>query len=46
MLQKPIFVYNNWAAYDELSDNVELSETLAMRQLDELDVNYTRLYTG
>jgi hypothetical protein len=36
MLQKPIFVYNNWAAYDELSDNVELSETLAMRQLEEL----------
>ena len=36
MLQKPIAVYINWAAYDELSDHVELTETLAMRQLDEL----------
>ena len=36
MIQHPITVYINWAAYDELSDNVELTETLAMRQLDEL----------
>jgi len=36
MLQHPITVYINWAAYDELSDNVELTEALALRQLDEL----------
>jgi hypothetical protein len=36
MIQHPITVYINWAAYDELSDNVELTEALAMRQLDEL----------
>jgi hypothetical protein len=36
MLTHPICVYINWAAYDELSDNVELTEELAMRQLDEL----------
>ena len=32
----PIWVYNNWSAYDELSDSVPLTETLAMRELDEL----------
>jgi hypothetical protein len=32
----PIFVYNNWSSYDELSDNVPLTEELAMRELDEL----------
>ena len=36
MLEKPITVYDNWAAYDELSDNVELTEGLAMRQFSEL----------
>jgi hypothetical protein len=36
MIQHPITIYINWAAYDELSDNVELTEMLAMRQLDEL----------
>ena len=36
MIQRPISVYINWAAYDELSDNVELTEALAMRQLREL----------
>jgi hypothetical protein len=36
MIEHPISVYINWAAYDELSDNVELTEALAMRQLDEL----------
>jgi hypothetical protein len=35
-LRDPIFVYNNWASYDELSDNVLLTEDLAMRELDEL----------
>ncbi len=36
MLARPIWVYNNWSAYDELSDAVPLSEELALRQLDEL----------
>jgi len=32
----PIFVYNNWSSYDELSDNVLLTEQLAMKELDEI----------
>jgi len=36
MITHPIGVYINWAAYDELSDVVELTEALAMRQLDEV----------
>jgi hypothetical protein len=36
MLQEPVSIYINWAAYDELSDTVELTEELALRQLDEL----------
>lgn len=36
MLKQPVSVYINWAAYDELSDNIELTEAIAMRQLDEL----------
>ena len=36
MIRHPISVYINWAAYDELSDNVELTEEIAMRQLHEL----------
>lgn len=32
----PISVYNNWSSYDELSDNIPLTESLAMRELDEL----------
>jgi hypothetical protein len=35
-LMAPISVYDNWSAYDELSDNVPLTESLAMRELDEL----------
>jgi hypothetical protein len=35
-LSAPISVYNNWSAYDELSDNIPLTEALAMRELDEL----------
>jgi hypothetical protein len=35
-LQVPISVYNNWSSYDELSDNIPLTEKLAMRELDEL----------
>jgi hypothetical protein len=36
MIQKPVSVYINWSAYDELSDNVELTEALALRQLEQL----------
>ena len=36
MLRDPISVYNNWSSYDELSDNVPLTEDLAMRELDEV----------
>lgn len=36
MIKNPVSVYINWAAYDELSDNVELTETIAMQQLDHL----------
>ena len=31
-----IAVYNNWSAYDELSDNIELTEALAMRELEQI----------
>ena len=34
--EKPAGIYINWAAYDELSDNVKLDEPLAMRQLQEM----------
>jgi hypothetical protein len=36
LARDPIFVYNNWSAYDELSDNIPLTEQLAMKQLDEI----------
>lgn len=36
MLGDPIFVYNDWSSYDELSDNVKLTERLAMRELDQI----------
>lgn len=35
-MNKPETVYINWAAYDELTDDIPLTEELAMRQLDEL----------
>lgn len=35
-LSAPISVYNNWSSYDELSDNIPLTEKLAMGELDEL----------
>jgi len=35
-LKQPIAVYNNWSAYDELSDNIELTEQLAMKELGEI----------
>lgn len=34
--REPVSVYNNWAAYDELSDQVILTEELALRQLREI----------
>jgi len=33
---QPVAVYVNWTAFDELSDTIELTETLAMQQFDEL----------
>jgi hypothetical protein len=36
MISRPISVYVNWGAYDELSDAVELTESLAMAQLTKL----------
>jgi hypothetical protein len=36
LLKDPIWVYNDWSAYDELSDNIPLTEALAMKQLDEI----------
>jgi hypothetical protein len=36
LLPDPIFVYNNWSSYDELSDNVLLTEQLAVKELDEI----------
>src|SRR5215469_10322117 len=35
-LSEPIAVYNDWSAYDELSDNIPLTEDLAMRLLDNV----------
>jgi len=32
----PIWVYNDWSAYDELSDKIPLTEDLALRELDEI----------
>ncbi|MFZ0739308.1 MAG: hypothetical protein WAM96_19585 [Candidatus Acidiferrales bacterium] len=36
LLRDPIWVYNDWSAYDELSDNIQLTEELAMRELHEI----------
>ncbi len=33
---KPVFIYNNWSSYDELSDNIPLTEELAMKELNEV----------
>lgn len=33
---RPLVIYNNWSAYDELSDNIPLTEELAMKELNEL----------
>jgi len=32
----PIWVYNDWSAYDELSDNIPLTEDLVMREMGEV----------
>src|SRR4051812_6139178 len=34
--KRPVTIYNNWSSYDELSDNIPLTEQLAMKQLNEL----------
>jgi hypothetical protein len=34
--REPVFIYNNWSAYDELSDNIPLTEALAMQELNEV----------
>jgi hypothetical protein len=36
MIRQPICIYNNWSTYDELSDNIVLTEELAMKELDEV----------
>ncbi|HUI43681.1 MAG TPA: hypothetical protein VL523_17100 [Terriglobia bacterium] len=36
LLRDPIWVYNDWSAYDELSDNIPLTEALAQRELDQV----------
>lgn len=36
VLRDPIWVYNNWSSYDELSDRIPLTEELAMRELAEI----------
>ena len=32
----PISVYDNWSVYDELSDNVPLTQALTMKELDQV----------
>lgn len=34
-LKRPFTIYNNWSAYDELSDNIPQTEELCMKMLDE-----------
>src|SRR5262245_57804817 len=36
LLAHPIWVYNNWSSYDELSDRIPLTEDLAMKELGEI----------
>jgi hypothetical protein len=36
VLRDPIWVYNDWSSYDELSDNIPLTESLAMKELGEI----------
>ena len=36
LLPDPVWVYNNWSSYDELSDSIPLTEDLAMKELNEI----------
>jgi hypothetical protein len=36
LLPDPVFIYNDWSSYDELSDNIPLTEELAMKELNEM----------
>ncbi len=36
LLRDPIWIYNDWSVYDELSDNIPLTEELAMKELNEI----------
>jgi hypothetical protein len=36
LMRDPIWVYNNWSSYDELSDRIPLTEELAMRELAQI----------
>ena len=36
VFNQPVTVYNDWSAYDELSDTVRLTEALALKQLGEI----------
>ena len=36
LLRDPVWVYNTWSSYDELSDNIPLTEELAMKELGEI----------
>ena len=36
LLRDPIWVYNDWSAYDELSDRIPLTEALAMKEMKQI----------
>ncbi len=36
LLRDPVWVYNDWSSYDELSDNIPLTEEVAMKELNEI----------
>jgi hypothetical protein len=36
LVRDPMWVYNNWSSYDELSDRIPLTEELAMRELRQI----------
>lgn len=36
LLRDPVWVYNDWSSYDELSDSIPLTEALAMKELSEV----------
>lgn len=36
VLRDPVWVYNDWSSYDELSDNFPLTEELATKELNEI----------